>query len=128
MAPTYISSILIPLESGEGSENLFNLVSFNHIINLDIIIVEDFDTTFEAFTHFANIIFEALERFEPDIFLRRWIDHYAIPDQSYFSRSFNGALGYITTCNGTNPADFEGIAHHSPAKMNNIFAWFELSF
>src|SRR5699024_4647334 len=83
-----------------------NFIIFNYIAYLNIIVVNDADTTLITGLHLFNIIFKPFEGINLTV-----IDDHTIADYAHRIIAIDLAVGYITAGNGSYAGNFEYFAH-----------------
>jgi hypothetical protein len=112
----------------QGAKDLLHAVRLDHIVDFDVVVTGDFQTTLETLTDFADVVLEALERFEAHGPVRRRIDDDSLPDQADLGRALDRTFRDKAAGDRADAADLEGLANDRPAQMDDLFARLELAF
>src|SRR5699024_12030760 len=102
----YRKELMLAFNVFQAATFFNNFIIFNYIAYLNIIVVNDADTTLITGLHLFNIIFKPFE----GINLTVIYDH-TIADYAHRIIAIDLAVGYITAGNGSYAGNFEYFAH-----------------
>src|SRR5699024_4756488 len=102
----YRKELMLAFDVFQAAAFFNNFIIFNYIAYLNIIVVDDADTTLIAGLYLFNIIFKPFEGINLAI-----IDDHTIADYAHRIIAIDLAVGYITAGNGSYAGNFEYFAH-----------------